>query len=148
MFHDRTGTGLDQGDCVMNGKQKSNDRSSGGRFKKGKSGNPKGRPLKRQVETSGSVFDLIVDQTLTITRDGVPREVSMDEALQHKTYQQAIAGNRTAVRQVLKMIEKREKARSARNKNIPIPSPKLLFTTDPRLCGHLSQRYDCCCQFP
>lgn len=36
------------------------------------------------------------------------REVTGDEALQHKTCQDVIAGNRAARRQVLKMIVKRE----------------------------------------
>ena len=45
---------------------------------------------------------------------GKAREVTVDEALQHKTYQQAIAGNRMASREVLKMIAKREKALAAK----------------------------------
>jgi hypothetical protein len=36
-------------------------------------------------------------------------EVTVEEALQHRTYQDAIAGNRAARREVLKMIAKREK---------------------------------------
>jgi hypothetical protein len=43
-------------------------------------------------------------------KDGVPQELSVEEALQHKTYQQAIAGNRPARREILKMILKREQA--------------------------------------
>lgn len=52
----------------------------------------------------------MIERTLTIVQGGVPRDVSIDEALQHKTYQDAIAGNRAARREVLKMIAKREKA--------------------------------------
>jgi hypothetical protein len=84
-----------------------NDASSGGRFKPGKSGNPSGRP-KRTVERPASAFDVIIDRTLTVTRNGQTREVSMEEALQHRTYQDAIAGNRQAQREVLKWIAKRE----------------------------------------
>jgi hypothetical protein len=81
--------------------------SSGGRFKPGKSGNPKGRP-KKAVETRVSAFDVVIDRTLTITRNGEAREVTMEEALQHRTYQDAIAGKRMAQREVLKWIRKRE----------------------------------------
>lgn len=81
------------------------------RFRKGKSGNPKGRPRKQPVAPP-SAFDVVIDRTLTIVEGGSPREVTVDEALQHKTYQDAIAGNRAARREVLKMIAKREKALS------------------------------------
>lgn len=78
-----------------------------GRFKPGKSGNPKGRP-KKVVEARSSAFDVVIDRTLTITRNGQAREVTMEEALQHRTYQDAIAGKRMAEREVLKWIKKRE----------------------------------------
>jgi hypothetical protein len=55
-----------------------------------------------------SAFDIVIDRTLSITRDGVRREISMEEALQHRTYQEAIAGKRMAQRQVMKWIQKRE----------------------------------------
>ena len=79
------------------------------RFRKGQSGNPRGRPRK-QPDPQSSAFDVVIDRTLTIVQDGVPREVTVDEALQHKTYQDAIAGNRAARHAVLKMIAKREQA--------------------------------------
>lgn len=88
--------------------------SSKGRFKPGRSGNPKGRPRK-VVEARTSAFDVVIDRTLTITRNGQPREVTMEEALQHRTYQDAIAGKRLAQREVLKWIRKREAWIAARN---------------------------------
>lgn len=78
------------------------------RFRKGESGNPKGRPRARR-EQQASAFDILIDRTLTVTHNGQPREVTVEEALQHKTYQDAIAGDRSARREVLKMIAKREK---------------------------------------
>jgi len=82
-----------------------------GRFQKGQSGNPKGRPRKSKTPTAhNSAFDVIVDRKLTVMKDGVPHELSVEEGLQHKTYQQAIAGDRAARRAVLKMILKREQA--------------------------------------
>ena len=82
------------------------------RFRKGQSGNPKGRPRSERA-TPGSAFDIVIDKTLTVTQGGVPREVTVEEALQHRTYQDAIAGNRSARREVLKMIAAREKYLSA-----------------------------------
>lgn len=80
------------------------------RFPKGQSGNPKGRPKKRASPGATSAFDIIVDKTLAIMRNGEPQEVSVEEALQHRTYKDAIAGNRLARRDILKMIAKREQA--------------------------------------
>ncbi len=79
-----------------------------GRFAKGQSGNPAGRPRKRRPHVSA--FDIIFDKTLTVTQNGVERELTVDEALQIQTYQAALKGSRMAIRAVLKMIEKREVA--------------------------------------
>jgi hypothetical protein len=72
----------------------------------------------------------VIDRTLTLTQNGKPREVTVEEALQHKTYQDAIAGNRAARREVLKMIAKREKwlaAKAPKNRSIEM----LLEPADP-----------------
>jgi hypothetical protein len=99
------------------------------RFRKGVSGNPKGRPRGAR-EQAGSAFDIVIDRTLTVTQNGEPREVTVEEALQHKTYQDAIAGNRAARREVLKMIAKREKWLAERApKSRPIEW--LMETVDP-----------------
>ena len=45
----------------------------------------------------------------------MPREVTVEEALQHRTYQDAIAGSRLARREVLKMIAKRERYLAAQH---------------------------------
>ncbi len=91
----------------MSGGGKLDGTRRAGRFAKGKSGNPKGRP--RAVrESTGSAFDIVIDRTLTVTQGAVAREVTVEEALQHRTYLDAIAGNRAARRDVLKMIAKRE----------------------------------------
>ena len=65
---------------------------------------------KKQPPAQRSAFDVVIDRTLTIVQDGKPREVTVDEALQHKTYRDAIGGNRAAVSRILKMIATREKA--------------------------------------
>ncbi|MEM6635988.1 MAG: DUF5681 domain-containing protein [Pseudomonadota bacterium] len=97
------------------------------RFKKGQSGNPKGRPKKEQPSARPTPFDVIVDKTLTITRKGVAEEVSVEEALQHRTYQEAVAGNKTARRDVLKMIAKREQVLAKRS---PAPAAAVATRTE------------------
>lgn len=79
-----------------------------GRFQKGQSGNPNGRPKKRRPNISA--FDIIFDKRLAVNQNGEERELTVDEALELKTYQDALKGSRMAIRQVLKMIERREKA--------------------------------------
>jgi hypothetical protein len=102
------------------------------RFRKGQSGNPRGRP-KAGPRTPSSAFDIVLDRTLTLTRDGKPREVTLEEALQQRTYQDAIAGSRPAQRAVLKMIAKRERWLAANRAKSPQPRPlQMLFDpTDP-----------------
>jgi hypothetical protein len=56
----------------------------------------------------------VIDRTLTVTQNGKPREVPIEEALQHRTYQDALGGSRAARREVLKMIAKRDKWRAAK----------------------------------
>jgi hypothetical protein len=101
-----------------------------GRWKKGQSGNPAGRPRKRRPHVSA--FDVVFDKTLTVTQDGVARELGVDEVLELQTYQAALKGKRMAIRHVLKMIEKREAALA---KSAPPPDRKpatWLWEGDPR----------------
>jgi Family of unknown function (DUF5681) len=79
-----------------------------GRWQKGQSGNPAGRPRKRRPHISA--FDIIFEKSLTVTHNGVERELTVEEVLELKTYQAALKGSKMAVRAVLKMIEKREVA--------------------------------------
>ena len=95
------------------------------RFRKGQSGNLKGRPKgSRRTERPSSAFDVIVERTLTVTKNGKVQDVSVETALQHKTYREAVAGSRSARTEVLKMIEKWDSARARRSavqtKKIPL----------------------------
>ena len=101
-----------------------------GRFQKGQSGNPAGRPKARRPHVSA--FDVILDKTLTVTQNGVERELTVDEALQVQTYQAALKGSRMAVRAVLKMIEKREAALSKKAPPQPVQAMKFGGEEDPR----------------
>lgn len=102
-----------------------------GRFQKGQSGNPAGRPKARRPHVSA--FDIIFDKTLTVSQNGVERELTVDEALQLKTYQAALKGSRMAVRAVLKMIEKREVALAAQAPKTEAPKSNpyvLIYDSD------------------
>ena len=77
-----------------------------GRFQKGAERQSGGPTQGRRPHVSA--FDIIFDKTLTVTQNGIERELTVDEALQLKTYQAALKGSKMAVRAVLKMIEKRE----------------------------------------
>lgn len=100
-----------------------------GRFVKGQSGNPNGRPRKRRPNVSA--FDIVFDKRLTVTENGQERELTVDEALQLKTYEAALKGSKPAVRQVLKMIEQRERALHAR-------APQIVHEPTPLKISHAS----------
>jgi hypothetical protein len=88
-------------------------RSAAGRFRPGQSGNPGGRP-KHADSKPASAFDIMIGRMLSVSQSGVRRALSVDEALQLKTYQEAIKGSRPARRAILKMIARREQAIAAR----------------------------------
>ena len=58
-----------------------------------------------------------------MTKNGQAQDVSVETALQHKTYRDAVAGNRAARREVLKMIETWEAALAKRAILRPEPIP-------------------------
>jgi hypothetical protein len=88
-------------------KSRSGATSNPGWFRKGRSGNPGGRPRGARA-SQGSVFDIVVERTLTVAHHGGTREITMEEALQQRTYRDAVAGKRMAQREVVKWIMKRE----------------------------------------
>jgi len=89
--------------------KKSHSRSSRnpGWFPKGRSGNPNGRP-KTSRAPNGSAFEVLMEKTLTVADRGGTRKITLEEALQRRTYQDALAGRRMAMREVVKWIIKRE----------------------------------------
>lgn len=82
------------------------------RFRKGETGNPKGRP-RGSAKTRKSAFDVITELELTIRTGEATTTMSAEEALHLKTYHQAISGDKKAWAEVLEMIIAREKALDA-----------------------------------
>jgi hypothetical protein len=80
------------------------------RFQKGQSGNPEGRPRQKPVDQSASLYD-VLDRELKIVNNGVEQTLTLEEALQLKTYSAAMSGNHKAQRAIMKMIKTREEAR-------------------------------------
>ena len=83
----------------MNKKSRSKRKANTGWFPKGRSGNPKGRPTSSRA-SKASAFEVI--KTLTVDDGGGTREITVEEALQQRTYRDALAGKRMAQREVLK----------------------------------------------
>ncbi|MBX7500436.1 hypothetical protein K3181_03115 [Qipengyuania sp. YG27] len=78
------------------------------RFKKGQSGNPRGRPPNRH---RGIPHDVVLGQMVTIREDGRKRRVTAAEAFLLQLTQKGLAGDSAAARSSLEAIEK---ARSSR----------------------------------
>jgi hypothetical protein len=91
----------------MNKKTPSPSTPNRGWFPKGRSGNLNGRP-KRPHPSKGSAFEVLAEKTLTVAGGSGTREITLEEALQQRTLQDALAGKRIAQREVAKWIMKRE----------------------------------------
>jgi hypothetical protein len=66
-------------------KSRSRSAPNPGWFPKGRSGNPGGRPAASRAPQA-SAFDAVVERTLTVAHHGGTREITMEEALQQRTY--------------------------------------------------------------
>ena len=91
----------------MSKKSRSRSARNPGWFPKGRSGNLRGRPTSSRAPQP-SAFDIIMEKTLVVTRHGITREITVKEGLEQRTYQDALAGKRMAMREVMKWIIKRE----------------------------------------
>jgi hypothetical protein len=102
-------------------------RRNSGWFPGGRSGNPRGRP-RISRGSRGSAFKVLVEKTLTVADHNGTREITMEEALQLRAYQAALAGKRMAMREVVKWIMRREEwlakhEPQARQPTTPLCSP-------------------------
>jgi Family of unknown function (DUF5681) len=68
----------------VNDKSRSGATPNRGWFRKGRSGNPEGRPTTSRP-SQASAFDVVVEKTLTVAHHGGTREIPMEEALQQRT---------------------------------------------------------------
>jgi hypothetical protein len=114
----------------MNKKTKSDAKPNPGWFRKGQSGNPRGRPAASPAPR-GSVFDVVLEKTLSVRHRGGTREMTMEEALQQRTLQNALDGKRVAEREVLKWTLKREEWLLKNGPEAPWPPVKRYFSPDP-----------------
>ncbi|QDM15439.1 hypothetical protein FNL55_05305 [Tardiphaga sp. vice352] len=78
-----------------------------GQFRKGQSANPGGR-RKGSGAAKSSAFAVIVEKVITETRNGVTRQLSAEEALQQRLYNDALAGDMKAFEKILTWIIERE----------------------------------------
>ena len=92
---------------IVNKKSRSGKKPNSGWFSKGRSGNPSGRP-KSSRASRDSAFDILLEKTLTVPHHGGTREVTVEEAIQQRTYRDAIAGKGMAIHEVAKWITKNE----------------------------------------
>ena len=72
------------------------------RFRKGQSGNPRGRPRNRHREIP---YDAVLGQMVTIREEGRERRVTAAEAFLLQLTQKGLAGDSTAARASLEAIE-------------------------------------------
>lgn len=96
-----------------------------GQFGKGRSGNPKGRPRGGGggPAPTASAFDILFEEHRTVSQDGGVQARPMEEVLQLRSYKDALAGNKMARREVIRMITARETALAAREvkaRQVPI----------------------------
>lgn len=78
------------------------------RFRKGQSGNPKGRPRGKGVR---SAAEKVLDRLVTATVDGERRRVPITEALVLQLAQKALGGDHRASREILRIADQIEAAK-------------------------------------
>lgn len=93
------------------------ERSDDGRFKRGHTGNRKGRPRKKRLEVEeASPLQVLLGQEIALS-DG--RSLSLKDAAMQKALEDAFAGSRKARRKVVQALTRREMARrKAKSKRV------------------------------
>ena len=99
------------------------------RFRKGQSGNPKGRPRNRRREIP---YDHLLGQMVTIREDGRERRVTAAEAFILSLTKKGLAGDSAAARASLAAIEE---ARAKHNVDAPIVTGIICKSVNPGSVG-------------
>jgi hypothetical protein len=73
------------------------------RFRKGKSGNPSGRPKSQNI---GNGLAALINRPVTVTLEGAAHKVPLTEALAMSLAQRALTGNTAAAREFMKIVER------------------------------------------
>lgn len=81
-----------------------------GRFKKGQSGNPKGRPKKKGPGASELIREF-AEEIITVKRNGQVEDVTRFNVLLHQLWTQAIKGDTGAMRLISQMVQAAERLR-------------------------------------
>jgi Family of unknown function (DUF5681) len=114
----------------MNDNSGSKKTPNRGWFGKGHCGNPGGRPTASPAPRP-SVLEILIDKTLTGVRDGIERTVELKEALQQRTYQDALKGKPMAMREVVKWIAERDAWRTKHERQSSPPPITRHISPDP-----------------
>jgi hypothetical protein len=112
----------------MTKRQARGDGSAATRFKRGQSGNPKGRPRKPKPPAPSPFA--ILDELLPVHEPDGVSQLRLEDAMLLKTYQLAITGGRRAQKKIVKMILERHKA-AIKGRASGGPQIKSLIELDP-----------------
>jgi hypothetical protein len=93
-------------------------------WKKGQSGNPKGRKPKEKIEDLRIVFDQILIETVTVKFNGRTEQMTKLDAIVEQIRTKALQGEPKAIRALLKMT----KSAGILSKSA---APKYIIITDP-----------------
>lgn len=102
------------------------------RFVKGKSGNPNGRPKGVGV---GRTLANLVNQTISVTLEGVPRKMPLTEALAMSLAHRALAGNTGAAREFMKIVEKVAAEQKILEQKVDRVDKVEIVIVDPKECN-------------
>ena len=110
----------------MNKPKANSNASQNSQFKKGHSGNPKGRPKgSTKSHNAETPLAALSTQTFQGFKNGKPRELTTKEVLQTNIYRKAIKGNLKAIRKVLHWIKERAAFFEASSKRTKAKVPKV-----------------------